>query len=289
MLFVFLVIIASASTNILFKIFQRIGVNPIQAILFNYVVATSLSLAISPITFPFREIFSHGWFYYGIFLGSAFYVSMFLYSVSTRHLGVGVTTLIAQMSLVLPTIASVLLFGEELTVQSIIAIGLILVGLYFILYTKISKGAERSFSIWLIFVLPSLVFLFSGSTDIALKVAQSNFIHNANDNGCFIATVYVTSLIISISVYLSSNKIKSVKLTPKTVIWGCVMGIFSTLNSMSILKALAVLPASTIFPIVNTGVVVLSVLVGILAFKEHYTTRKIIGIFIALVAILLLC
>lgn len=289
MLFVFFVVLASASTNILFKIFQRIGVNPIQAILFNYVVATSLSLMVSPIRYPFGEIFSHGWFYYGIFLGTAFYISMYLYSISTRHLGVGVTTLIAQMSLILPTIASVIIFGEQLTTQSTVAIGLILIGLYFILYNKIKNGEERNFSIWLIFVLPLLVFIFSGSTDIALKVAQSNFIHNANDNGCFIATVYVTSLTISLIVYLSSNKIKSIKLTPKTVIWGCVMGIFSTLNSMSILKALAVLPASTIFPIVNTGVVVLSVLVGILAFREHYTTRKIIGIVIALVAILLLC
>lgn len=289
MLFVFFVVLASASTNILFKIFQRIGVNPIQAILFNYVVATSLSLMVSPIRYHFGEIFSHGWFYYGIFLGTAFYISMYLYSISTRHLGVGVTTLIAQMSLILPTIASVIIFGEQLTTQSTVAIGLILIGLYFILYNKIKNGEERNFSIWLIFVLPLLVFIFSGSTDIALKVAQSNFIHNANDNGCFIATVYVTSLTISLIVYLSSNKIKSIKLTPKTVIWGCVMGIFSTLNSMSILKALAVLPASTIFPIVNTGVVVLSVLVGILAFREHYTTRKIIGIVIALVAILLLC
>lgn len=290
MLYILLVILASASLNILFRIFQRHGVNVIQAIVVNYVTAFIITISMvegDVFSMPLTTILSSNWFYLGVLLGLGFALSMRLSAASTKHLGVGITTLMSHSSLLIPVTASALLFGDTLSPISIVAMFMVLVSLYFILIApKVLSRSTVSLAITL--VLPLAVLVLSGLNDVFIKAAQFTSISTPSDNASFISTVFLTSLVLS-SLSLAVNKqARIAKLRLKTIAGGICMGVFISLNSVMVLKALAHLSASVVFPLVNIGTVLFSLMVGVLIFKEKLTRRHLIGIALALVAIGLL-
>lgn len=287
MIYILLVVLTTASFNVMFKLFERFGVNTLQAILFNYVTAVTISVLISPVSYPVSEIVTKGWFYTGMLLGIAYFVSMYLYSLSTVNIGVALTALLTRTSLVIPTVAALFFFNESFTARMGVAIAMIFVALYFIFYTK-EKPQNGKGSMWIMVVLPALVFLTCGLNDVLMKSSQFFFIKNDGDNASFITIVYLTSLIFGAGSYFLSRKKRKDKFCPQSIFWGILMGTINIINSLCVLKALSVIPASVAFPVINTGIVVLSTFIGLFFFKERLTTRKIVGIVIALAAIVLL-
>lgn len=287
MIFILLVILTTASFNVMFKLFDRFGINTLQVIVFNYITAVAISLFLSPVSYSFSEIVTKGWFYSGMLLGVSFFVSMYLYSLSTVHIGVALTALLTRTSLVIPTIVAIFLFNETFSVRMAIAIAMIILALYFIFYNKKANITSKG-NLWLLIFLPIAVFLTCGVNDVVIKASQFFFIKNETDNASFITTVYSTALVFGTCSYFLSKGKQSKKFSPKAALWGLVMGSFNIINSLCVLKALSLIPASIAFPIINTGIVVLSTCIGLFFFKEQLTTRKIIGIVIALAAIVLL-
>lgn len=289
MIYILIVILTSASINITFKVFQRLGIDSMQAIIFNYVTATTVGLIISPVSYSPSEMISHGWFYVGILLGASFFITMNLYSISTKYIGVALTTLLSRTSLIIPTIVAFFLFDEKLTLQMIIAIIMILLALFFIFYNKnnsqIAKDDSKKI---LIYLLPAIVFLMCGLNDTMIKGAQFVFIKNSADNAAFISTVFFTALVIGIISYIALGRYKTAKFSYKNLLGGVFLGGINLASSMSILAALKTIPASITFPIVNIGIVLISTTVGIFFFKEQLTRKKIIGIVIAIAAIALI-
>lgn len=287
MIYVLLVILTSSMFNILFKIFERLGVNTLQAIMFNYIAATICSWFIIPTALPLSEVVSQGWFYTGIFLGVSYFVSMYFYSISTLHLGMALTSLITRASLVVPATVSLFLFNEAYSWNIGVAIALIIFALYFIFYVKGAVRLEKR-NIVIMYLLPVVVFLFCAVNDLTIKISQFFYIRNEVDNASFMLVVYITSLIFSTVYYIVYKSKNKVPFTLKASIGGLLMGFVNVVNSFSILKALTLIPASKVFPIVNIGIVLFSTVIGLWLFKEKLTRRKIIGMIIALVAIALL-
>lgn len=287
MISILIVILTTASFNVMFKIFDRLGVNTLLAIVFNYITALVISLLMSPISFSFSEIVTKGWFYTGVILGVSYFSSLYLYSFSTRHLGVALTALLTRTSLILPTLAALLFFDEKFTPQIAIAVVLIIVAMYFIFYSKESSQKSKS-NLWIMLFLPLTVFLICGVNDVVMKSSQFFFIKNEQDNSSFISIVYMTALLFGATSYFLSKKNRVQKVTLKTVLCGVVMGVVNITNSIFVLKALREVAASVAFPIINTGIVVISTFIGVVLFKESLTKRKVIGIVIALAAIVLL-
>lgn len=287
MIFILLVILTTVSFNVMFKLFDRYGINALQVIVFNYITAVTISLFLSPVTYTFSEVVSKGWFYTGMLLGVSFFVSMYLYSLSTVHIGVALTALLTRTSLVIPTIAAIFIFNEAFSIRLAIAIAMIIAALYFIFYDK-KATVQRKGNLWLLLFLPIAVFLTCGVNDVFIKATQFFFIKNESDNASFITTVYSTALVFATCSYFLSKKNKNKKFSLKAAFWGVVMGSFNIINSLCVLKALSLIPASVAFPVINTGIVVLSTCIGLFFFKERLTTRKIVGIIIAVAAIVLL-
>ena len=290
MIFILIVILSSASINILFKVFQRLGIDSMQAIIFNYVTATSLGIYLAPTVYSPAEMLSHGWFYLGMILGASFLITMKLYAISTAHIGVALTTILARTSLIIPAIISFFIFGEELSIRLILGIVFILVAVFLIFYDKnniIQNFNSGKKSLFVLF-LPVIVFTFCGFNDTMIKVTQFFYIKNSDDNSLFIATVFCTALIVGVAIYIGSGSYKKMKFSWKSILGGVILGSVNLLSSMSILKALESIPASVTFPIVNIGIILVSILVGVFFFKEKLTYRKSLGIFIALVAIVMM-
>lgn len=289
MIYVLIVILTSSSFNIIFKIFEKLGVNTQQAVIINYIVAVAIGLFLSPISYSPAEIVSQGWFYCGLALGISFFVSMMLYARSTSIVGVALTTLLTRTSLVIPTTLAFLLFGEEFTMRTLIAVVLILISLFFIVFSKSAPSTmKKEHSKWLLLIMPVMVFMMSGFNDSMIKSAQFYFIRDNMANSTFITVVFATALIYGLADYVITGKYKNNPISYKAVIGGLVIGAINVINSHSILEALKGISASVVFPIVNIGIVLLSSFVGILLFKERLTKGKSIGIVLAIIAIAIL-
>ncbi len=290
MVFLLLVIVTSASFNIFFKIFERVGVNTSQAIVVNYVVATTASLMMTPLEYLYpRYMINEGWFYGGILMGIIFCLTFYLYDISTRNFGISLTTLMTRISLILPTLVSYFFLGENLSLSGWVAIPLIIIAIYLL----VKQGNSNRFIVntkgkWYIAALPFIVFIGCGCADTLMKLIHYSYVDNVNENNAYTFVMYVSSLITSYISYRKMRESGKDTLSYKTVIWGTVMGVFNTINVYSILRALDSIPATIAYPTINMGIVLLSVIVGFFAFKEKITLMRGAGIVLAIIAIYLL-
>jgi uncharacterized membrane protein len=77
-------------------------------------------------------------------------------------------------------------------------------------------------------------------------------------------------------------------LNKKAILWGVLLGIPNYFSMYFLVKTLGVFPASYIFPINNIGIVALSTIIALLAFKEQLNKKNILGLGLAIIAILLI-
>lgn len=99
--------------------------------------------------------------------------------------------------------------------------------------------------------------------------------------------VFDISLAVSLLVVVYDVVIKKVKLNYQNILFGGLVGIFNFGNILFYLKAHKAFAEnpSTVFAGMNMGVIVLGSLVGMLFFKEKLSKINILGLVLALTAI----
>jgi drug/metabolite transporter (DMT)-like permease len=272
-------ILCSLVVSIHFKLFKRYDTNAYQAIVFNYPTAAIFCyLFLSP---PINVMPSTSdWLLFccvAILLISIFY----FISKSIATAGMVLTAIAQRISLIIPVLAAFLLFSEVLT--SIKIIGLI-IGFAAIYASKPSGKIDlKNVSNW----YPIIVFLGTGILDILFnyltKIPQISFT---------VALVFIFS-IASILGFLSLlyQKIKgTLRLQPKAILAGIVLGLFNFGSIYFYIKALQIESSnpSIVFSCLDIGVISLSSIVGIILFKEKLSKLNLIGLGLALIAIVIL-
>ena len=102
-----------------------------------------------------------------------------------------------------------------------------------------------------------------------------------------ISTVY--SLIMIVIESKKTGKTFKQEITPMLVIMMAIAGICVAANNKINLYLSGVMDSAVFFPVVNGGGLVLTSIASWLLFKEKLSLKKWIGIFIGIVAVLLLC
>jgi hypothetical protein len=80
MQYLILSVLSSSSLMIIFKYFERFRIHTFDAIVLNYLVAGTLSLALDTSGIPFNETYSQPWFYNALIIGVLF-ISLFFHSL----------------------------------------------------------------------------------------------------------------------------------------------------------------------------------------------------------------
>jgi drug/metabolite transporter (DMT)-like permease len=283
MIFLILSIVASTITVSFFKIFERVGVNILQAIIFNYITCAILGNLITNQTPVITtDFYNQPWFPYTLLLGFLFVSIFFAIGQTSQKMGVSVSMVSAKLSVVLPIIFALIFFGESLTILQIIGVGLSLLAVYFI-SKKNNHGNHQTKNIW---VLPAIVFIGSGIIDTTLNFIQKQFIPAVSE--AYVITTVFTFAFIFGSLYLTYLVLfKNEKLAFKNVYWGIFLGVPNYFSMLFLVKTLSYYPAAstTIFPINNIGIVAVSTLVSIVFFKEKLNTKNIIGLTLSIIAI----
>ena len=278
MLFLILSIICSVSVGVILKVARKYSINITQIVAANYLFALVLCY------FFFSPDFSAvgvdaPWGIYislGVLLPSIF---LFL-AASIKHMGIVKTDAAQRLSLFIPILAAWLIFGEKFNALKITAFGIAFPALLLIL----TKPTDNTKNKWM---YPAMVLLGFGLIDILFKQIAL-FTNLPYTTSLFI--VFALALVIMTAVVGFELVFKKAQLNFKNLLFGGLVGVFNFGNILFYLKAhqsFAENP-STVFTGMNMGVIVIGSLTGIFIFKEKLSKMNYTGLFLALVAIVLI-
>jgi drug/metabolite transporter (DMT)-like permease len=290
MLFLLLSILSSASLFVIFKIVDTYGIRNFDVIIINYVVATILGFAISNYNLEVFPLYNNPWFPYAIIIGILFVIMFVLIAKSSQTAGIAITTVASKMSVIVP-ISFSLIYDPTDHISLLKTIGIIL-ALLSVLFTIYRKKGIKVDARYL--YLPAILFIGMGVVDSIIKFAQFKYI----DNGAstyFSAVLFSIATITGIITNLIQKKSFKSLIRPKTLFLGSILGIGNFGSIYFLILALnykinptETLDGSVVFGINNIGIVSLSVITGLLVFREKLTFINWLGIGLSIVAIYIL-
>ncbi|MDO9679818.1 MAG: DMT family transporter [Bacteroidales bacterium] len=259
-------------------------VNKFQAIAVNYFVAMIFTLGDLifgdvDIIFPSKLIVP------SLIVGTLFVTSFIVMTYSTQKVGIGLTTALNKMSVVLPVSVGILYLGQNsglfLKVAGII---LALASFVLILYKKSEKRVKGAF------ILPAMVFILSGMIDTSMELTNNFALSKDGERELFLLGIFITAFLLSALSALVTGKSKSQEIGfgLKTIAYGSILGLFNFLTSKMILVNVARMGGSVVFPIHNASVVMITALIGVLFFKEVFTRKQWIGVILAIIAVFII-
>ncbi|RTY72672.1 EamA family transporter [Flavobacterium sp. LS1R10] len=278
MLFLVLSIICSVTVGVLFKMARGYEVSPIQIVAWNYVFALILCyFFFSPDLTNIGTLAPWGIYVsLGVLLPAIF---LFL-ATSIKQVGIVKTDAAQRLSLFIPILAAWLLFKEDFTILKIAA----LLAAFPALLLILDKPSENTKNKW---IYPAVVLLGFGIIDILFKQIA---LHTTLPYTTSLFVVFGIALFIMIGAVIYNVMITKVSLNFKNIIFGGMVGVFNFGNILFYLKAHKAFAEnpSTVFAGMNMGVIVMGSLVGIFIFKEKLTKMNFAGLFLALIAIVLI-
>lgn len=278
MLYLVLSIICSVTVGVLFKIARKNIRSTTQIVASNYVFALILCY------FSFQPDFTKlqsdaPWMIYatlGILLPTVF---LFLVA-SIKHMGIVKTDAAQRLSLFIPILAAWFLFKEDFSVIKIIAF---LIGFPALLLI-LAKPSENTKNKW---EYPVVVFIGFGVIDILFKQIASYTTLPYTKSLFFVFGIAMCIMFFVVAYEIVFSK---VKIDPKSILFGALVGIVNFGNILFYLKAHQEFTQnpSTVFGGMNMGVIIIGSVVGVLVFKEKLSKWNYLGLLFALLAIVLI-
>lgn len=269
--FLLLSIISSTLITLVFKLVSRRKVDIFNCIVINYPIASLLGFAFAD--------FSGGFFLTPLFVSAAitvgilFIITFYLIGLCTAKSGMGITTIASKMSLAIPIAVSFTFdANDSITTSKVVGIGLAITA---VILTTFKKGAERDRGL-LTILLPVIVFLFMGLTDSMVKLAQLKAVPNELSSN-FSAITFGTAGVIGILISVARGRAQQFA-NKSTLLLGSILGAANFGSLLFFLYALnSGIASSIIFGINNIAIVLLSVTIGVVAFKERLSALNIAG------------
>jgi drug/metabolite transporter (DMT)-like permease len=269
---------------VIFKLFERFKINILHAIVVNYMVASSCGFIAFEGKLEIANLPHYSWFYYTVLLG-AFFIGVFnLMAITTQRSGLSVVSVATKMSLVIPILFGLLYYKESLGIFKLTGILLALSAVYLAsIKSKVGLLISRRNIIF-----PLLIFLGSGIIDLSIKFIEDSFV-TEDQVPLFSGVVFAAAAMVGILLLTIQAVRGRFKFELRNIAGGIVLGIANYGSLYYLVKALRsdVLESSGIFTVNNVAVVMLSTLAGIVLFKEKLSPKNWLGVFLAILSIVL--
>lgn len=284
MLYLLLCVLASTAIIFLFKYIGKYNFSVIYPIIINYVVASTIGLIFTPINFnAFIQNSSSILPLSGI-LGLMFIVMFFVIGVSAQRTGVIVTGIATRISVIIPMLFALVFYSESYTIFKIS--GIILAVPALILSTL--KKSDNKIN-WRYFYLPVILFFGSGFNDTLVEFAQHTVLDKQTQSS-FTILVFLSAGILGL-IYTFVRKLDLKKFIKKEIlISGILLGMLNYISLYFIIAALKTkfVDDSVLFGFNHIGVLLFSVILGMIFFKEKPSKLNYLGILLSLTVIILL-
>lgn len=275
-------ILFSSSLFIILKSFSKFDINTFQAIVTNYIVASTVGFLNNNKLFNLQNTLEKEWLGGSVFLGLIFIIVFFIIGKTSQKNGVSVASVASKMSLIIPILFGILFFKETIGATKIAGIFIALVAVYFT--TKKDQGTIKVSN----FTLPILLFLGTGFTDTSINYIQKSWV-NPEDNALFSSFTFLFAFLSGLNIVIIQLFQKKAKLQFKNILAGFILGIPNYFSIYFLLKALQSpeFESATLFTLLNIGVILLTTIFGVILFKEKLYKNNYLGIFLAILALFL--
>ena len=302
MIYLILAILFSTGVFVAMRLFERFHLDNHQALMWNYVFAAGTGFLLCKQFDAPAQLVAEPWFGLSLITGFWFIFTYLLMTASTQRSGVTVTSLSSKLSVVLPTLAGVVLFGEKLNFVATLGIVLALVALVLVVGGKkgdtTNQGDAKIDSVessicvstgrkgWLIGLLPIFIFFGTGTGDILMKLTEQR--NRADDMSFMIAFIYFIALLFGILIVAYDLIRGRSKWQWKSALGGIGLGVINYFSTYCVYNAMRCFDNVVLFPVYNIGVVSVTALTGWLLFKEKLTWKNYLGLAIAILAVILI-
>lgn len=289
MVYLILCILSSTGIFLVFKFLDQKNLPSFPVIILNYFVAATLGVIVNADRISLSELTAAPWLPISVLIGFLFIVMFFVIARSSGEAGISITTVASKMSVVFPIAFSIIIDpADKLTITKAIAIGAALTGVLLTVYEPGStvKDKRRMF-------IPLLLFIGMGIVDSLVKYSQHTWVRDEN-TAIFSAVLFFMAFITGLVIIpfrkqgVSEFRLKAI--WP----WGLLLGVVNFGSIYLMVSALnhvntngLRIDSSIIYGTNNIGIVSLSVLAGLLIFKEKLHKINWIGISISAIAIIL--
>lgn len=216
---------------------------------------------------------------YGIFTVS----SQWTYTIALTKAPVSVCAMVYSFGFIIPTVFGTLVWSEKVNALKIISILLCICTIILTSY----KNDEHSKNFQGLPFSLIVAMLSSGGLGIVQKIQQKTAAHD--ETGMFLFLAFVLATFLSLAVSFTKHKETTQRncinstLAFYIILVGASMAVANTANTL----LAGLLPSAVVFPIVNVGVILASLLVSVIILKEKINKSQIAAFGLGVTAILL--
>ena len=279
MIYVLMSVVCSVLVSVLLKLARRLEVDVGQAIAWNYVATSAMTVLVFHPSLEVLRSPQAPWLGF-VGLGLLLPLIFLALAASVRSAGIVRTDAAQRLSLLISLLSAFLLFGEALSVPKGVGVALGLLALLCMVWRVDPRGMEDGARSWL---WPLVVFAGFGVIDILFKhVAQAGTPLPAS-----LQAMFALALVVSVILLLWRRWRDRTFFTVRDAVAGLLLGLANFGNILFYVRGHQALPdhPSLVFASMNLGVVALGALVGTLGFREKLSWVNALGLALALAAI----
>lgn len=285
MSYLIITVLLNALISVLFKYFARYKVDELQAIVVNYwvcVLTGSIFIGYFPLG---TGSITQSWSLPALIMGAGFIGVFSLFAWLTKTEGITTATVANKLSLAVPVIFSVLLYHEPLSVWHIAGILLAFPAVYLAASGTPVKPAGHHHLFW-----SALLFAGSGLLDTGMQYVQHQFL--ATDEAQAVFSVHLFAVAGCIGILVQGWRLfrgQSVW-SWRSVCGGVLLGVPNFFSIYCFIRMLhsGFLQSTVAIPLNNICILLLSVLCAVVLFREPFPVRRIWGVLLSVLVILLL-
>ena len=284
--YLLLAILGSGVIPVIFRAFDKLGVNLFWAIPANYVTCVLIGTIWAGSSLEAANFASQRWIGFAAVQGILHAVNFYLLAYTAQGAVVAVAALASRLSVAIPSLLAFALYGDSLSVVKIAGLCAALLALY--LCTAPDKNSSAS-TVQLFRLMPLLVFITFGCYFSILKYLQAYYL-DASSYHAYVMSGFVFAFASSIVIGFSRRVFSARDFGVKHIFAGIFLGAINYVAVYALLEVLALRgwESSQLFPIYSVGVVAVSAILAMLIFRERLSKQRTIGLAVGLVAVALL-
>ena len=303
MLFLALAVACSLAIAVLFKVAERRDLDRTALLTVNYAAAAALALGLQGVAAP--ETLTAGLVALGVWQGVLFIVGFWLFSRAIREAGMGLAAGVMRLSVVVPFVASWVVWGEAPSAQGVA--GLALAGGAFFLVARPAAeppgklgppapprpdatdagGADAGGAGMGTVALLGLLFVSGGLVDVNMKAFQEGFAGRV-PTATFLLFVFGVAFAVGLAAVVWAGVRTGRWPRGEVLAWGVVLGLVNYGSAEFLLRALDRLPGPVAFPANSVAIVFGAALIGRFVWGERLSRANVAGLALAGVALVLL-
>jgi len=234
----------------------------------NYLVASLFSWTTNKV--PVAEV---NWLdlTLGILAGCFFLLNFLIYQRNIIKNGQSLSVGVMRVSLIIPTLFSILIFAERLLPHKYIGVFIIILSFVYLS----SSGHIKN-----IFLAAGLFFM-TGITDSFMKLYDE---FGKEEPSLYIAILFTSALIATFSIIIK----RKMPFHMRSLLYGFLLGIPNQLTTKFFMDSLASIQAAIAYPLFASGVVLLAIITDMVLWKRKFKGKGLVAYGALLAGIVLL-